>query len=415
MLERIRWPHAWAAAAALWVIVWLGFFLWARHNPSVNWLRELPAFDRGEEFAGPSAEGQITKDLAVCLALLMALNTAGFFLLQFRSRLRRLKLGQRTQSFVAATPIFFALAYCEIFNNPQHLWYDIPTMMSRPASVPIFGQRLLFVWPAMLLKHLVPKLTYFQAFVALQLVALALAIYLIGEWSEIFIGRPLSFLGQLMLGVMLLPTFGYINGHDFGVVASYTLCFLLLYKRRYWFYGMVFCIGMLNHQNILLLIPTAFNIMWRREKRQCVAWVAALTIVAYFSIRYLLNYAIPIPQTHDYKIWFNIHALGEASQNLAFGQLVLISWCTVAAMAWSKADAFLKRASILLPLQYGVYFLYGQLDEVRLFNGLLPVIIGMCLCYVRCHLQPGESVPDSGCREAAGSRAFGPFHDARSG
>jgi hypothetical protein len=382
MLNRVQWPGTWAAAGACWLVVWIAFFLWAWHTPPANWPKALPALDPSKEFVGSFAEGQIRRDLALWLGLLMSLNAAGIALLQFRNHLWHPELRQRACSFAAASAVFFVLSYCEV-NAPERYWYEISTMMTKPASVPVYGQRLLFVWPAMLLKHLAPRLAYSQAFVAFQLVALALAIYLIGQWSEIFIRRQLKFLGQFMLGAMLAPTFGYLNGHDFGVVASYTLCFLLLYKRQYWLYGIAFCIGILNHQNILLLIPTAFAIMWGRDKRRATLWTAALTTVAYLSIRYVLNQTVPIPQTHEIKVWHNIRWMAELAGPMLTAQLAMVSWVAFAAIAWTEADAFLKRASILLPMQYGVYFLFGQLDELRLFNGVVPIIIGFCLCHIR--------------------------------
>src|ERR1017187_5544389 len=119
----------------------------------------------------------------------------------------------------------------------------------------------------MLLKHLVPRVTYIQAFLAVQAVAIALSIYVVGEWSALFIGREMKFLGQLLLGVFLFPTFRYYNGHDFGVVIFYTAGLLFLYKKQYWMFGLAVCVGMLNHQNILLLMPPAIAILWGRETR----------------------------------------------------------------------------------------------------------------------------------------------------
>ena len=34
-------------------------------------------------------------------------------------------------------------------------------------------------------------------------------------------------------------------------------------------------------------------------------------------------------------------------------------------------------------MQLGIYSIYGQLNEARLFNGFLPVLIGLYLCYIR--------------------------------
>jgi hypothetical protein len=68
---------------------------------------------------------------------------------------------------------------------------------------------------------------------------------------------------------------------------------------------------------------------------------------------------------------------------MIFGAMLTIPWYAGAALAFKSADPFLKRASILLPMQLGIYAIYGQLNEARLFNGFLPILIGIYLCYVR--------------------------------
>jgi hypothetical protein len=68
---------------------------------------------------------------------------------------------------------------------------------------------------------------------------------------------------------------------------------------------------------------------------------------------------------------------------MIFGAMLTIPWYVGAALAFKSADPFLKRASILLPMQLGIYSIYGQLNEARLFNGFLPILIGIYLCYVR--------------------------------
>jgi hypothetical protein len=257
-------------------------------------------------------------------------------------------------------------------------------MMTHPENVPVFGQRLLMIWPAMLLKHLAPTLTYIQAFIAIQGLGVILAVYVIGEWSALFVGRELKFVGQVLLAAFLLPTVDFYVGHDIGVVFTYGFCFLFLHKRQYLLFLAAFSVGVLNHQNILLMIPTAVVILWPpMEEFKTIAWVAGVGAIAYFSIQFVLNQTIPIPITHEIKVWFNMRQVADLHRTMIFGAMLTIPWYLAAAFAFPSADPFLKRASILLPMQLGVYSIYGQLNEARLFNGFLPVLIGIYLCYIR--------------------------------
>jgi hypothetical protein len=145
----------------------------------------------------------------------------------------------------------------------------------------------------------------------------------------------------------------------------------------------VFTIGILNHQNILLLIPTAIVIMWPVEREKTIVWVGAAATAAYFFVRFLLNRAFPVPSTYEIKVWFNMRQIAEMHRTFLFGMMLLIPWYAGAALAFKNADPFLKRASVLLPMQLAIYSVFGQLNEARLFNGFLPILIGIYLCYIR--------------------------------
>ena len=171
-----------------------------------------------------------------------------------------------------------------------------------------------------------------------------LAVYVIGEWSALFVGgRELKFLGQILLAAFLLPTADFFTGHDIGVVFTYGFCFLFLRKREYWLFLLAFGIGMLNHQNILLLIPTAIAVMWPPvEEWKTIAWVGGVATIAYFLIQFILNQTIPIPYTHEIKVWFNMRQIAELHRTMIFGAMLTIPWYLAGALAFKSADPFLE-------------------------------------------------------------------------
>jgi hypothetical protein len=304
---------------------------------------------------------------------------------------------QKPDVIVRLFSLAVAVACCSVlFQNmlgrmQQEPWYNVQTMMTNPASVPVFGQRLLLIWPAMLLKHVIPRLTFIQSFIVIQGVAIVLAIYTIGEWSALFVGHSLKFLGQILLTLLLLPTMLAYQAHDIGVVLTYTFCYIFLYRRSYWLFILAFFIAILNHQNVLLLVPVAGFVMWRKEPNSTIVRVLAICLVVFFLTRYVLNQTIPIPQSHEQKIWWNMRQLAELPRMMIFGVMLTVPWYAGAAIVFKFADPFLKRASVLLPMQLAIYSVYGQLNEARLFHGFLPILIGIYLCFTRGQLlQPAS-------------------------
>lgn len=371
-------------------MLWVAFLVWGRYLTDATWARILPGFERAESAEtgfGPTPPGHIPWILGWFLVLLTSVWAGVWLFVHFQARFLNAGVRRRLFSNAIGVAVCAGLFICWV-QVPETPFgsYTIKTMMTDPGSVPVFGQRLLLVWPAVLLKHFVPRLSYFVAFKSVQGAAIVVAVYLIGKWSALFVG-DLKFLGQIVSAAYLIPTFAYPNAHDVGVLIIYTLCFIFLYRRNYWLFGVTFCVGMLNHQNTLLLIPTALVILWGREKRAQTVWLVLLTTAAYFSIQFALNWLLPIPATHYQKIWTNVRQIVEMHRTLLFGFLALAPWYAAGVVAFSDAEPFLQRAAILLPMQLGVFFVYGQLNEARIFNGFLPVLIGILLCYVRSNFS----------------------------
>jgi hypothetical protein len=390
-LRRVFFHILWAAAVLM-LGLWIAFLLWGRHLPDSTWAGILPGFDLAEQAFGPTPAGGVPRVVFRVLLLLTAMLAGLALLFRYWDRL------QKPDAIVRLFSLAVAVACCSVlFQNmlgrtQQEPWYNVQTMMTNPASVPVFGQRLLLIWPAMVLKHFIPRLTYIQAFIVIQGVAIVLAIYAIGEWSAFFVGHSLKFLGQILLTLLLLPTMLAYQAHDIGVVFTYTLCYIFLYRRSYWLFVLAFFIAILNHQNVLLLVPVAGFVMWEKEPNSTIVRVLAICLVVFFLTRYVLNQAVPIPQSHEQKIWWNMRQLAELPRMMIFGVMLTVPWYAGAAIVFKFADPFLKRASVLLPLQLAIYSVYGQLNEARLFHGFLPILIGIYLCFARGRLSTPAAV-----------------------
>lgn len=389
-LRRVFFHILWAAGALI-LGLWIVFLLWGRHLPASTWANILPGFDLAEQAFGPTPAGGVPKVVFRVLLLLTAILAGLALLFRYWDSLQKPDVIVRLFSLAVAVACCSVLFQNMLGRMQQEPWYNVQTMMTNPASVPVFGQRLLLIWPAMLLKHVIPRLTFIQSFIVIQGVAIVLAIYTIGEWSALFVGHSLKFLGQILLTLLLLPTMLAYQAHDIGVVLTYTFCYIFLYRRSYWLFILAFFIAILNHQNVLLLVPVAGFVMWRKEPNSTIVRVLAICLVVFFLTRYVLNQTIPIPQSHEQKIWWNMRQLAELPRMMIFGVMLTVPWYAGAAIVFKFADPFLKRASVLLPMQLAIYSVYGQLNEARLFHGFLPILIGIYLCFTRGQLlQPAS-------------------------
>ena len=75
--------------------------------------------------------------------------------------------------------------------------------------------------------------------------------------------------------------------------------------------------------------------------------------------------------------------------------MLTVPWFAGAAAAFGKADPFLRRVSILLPMEIGTFFFLGRLNEARLFHGFLPILIGIYLCYFRAYFPAVSAALES--------------------
>lgn len=273
-----------------------------------------------------------------------------------------------------------ALYFLLVRAAGERTWYPIDLLMTNPGSVPIFGQRLLFVWLADAAKALHPSLSYVNAYYISQVPAVLLTVWIVGRWSALYIGESLRWIGQLLAVVMLAMTFDYYTFYDIAVVLFYAAGLYLLKQRCYAMFVLVLAVGTLNHENTSLLIVLAFLETYRRPKRAIAVCGAA--VIAYFAVRTLQQHIMPFDHHFDWRLWSNLYYPLFGPKIIAESAASLFFWWTAAAASWRYGDAFLKRATLLFPMLLAVTYLFGQFQEPRQFDAFIPVVIGFILSRV---------------------------------
>lgn len=280
----------------------------------------------------------------------------------------------------------------------------VETLMTNPQALPVYGQRPLLVWFADAIKFVIPAISYRRAFLATQLIATFATIYMIGEWSVLFVGHRRKLLGQLIFVAMLLPTITYGTFYDIALIAAYTLCLYLLYTGRYGLFLAAFTIATFNHENTLLLVPVAAIVLWGIASWRVVLGIPLASLAAWVAVRMTIQKLLPEPSHFEWHIWTNVLAIAHPSAELAKSFLTLVFWLICAAVGFRSADQFVRRSVILLPELIAVTFVAGRFVEARQFDAFIPVAIALILSHVSQQAEWSDSTTQPLEQEGTGSQ-----------
>lgn len=265
----------------------------------------------------------------------------------------------------------------------QGEWYQIEKIMKLSGGPP-YQQRILFVWVANGIRWIFPGSSYLGCYFISQIIPIVLSFYFIKKWGELFISKELAFLSQILLVLLLIPTFKYYTFYDIGTVLFYTLCLFFLFKRHFYFYFLMLVLGTFNHEITLFLIFIFAAIYLDSDlQKKYFLKLVIIQIILYGVVRIFMFWWLPAPSTWDEsKVWFNIDFILHHDRRFWMVILNLIFWYIIAFLGISSAPKELKRSTILLPFLFVTTFLVGQFNEIRLFDAFIPVGIALFLCLV---------------------------------
>lgn len=272
-------------------------------------------------------------------------------------------------------------------------WMPLQEIM-RYSVPPPFGHRLLFAYLANGFQWVFPGFGYLKCFLLSQLVAILLAFEAIRRWGALFIRQDLAFIAQLLLVAILIPTIGYFNFYDIGIVFFFTASLLCLYKGRFAAYLILLALGTLNHEGSLLLIPVfiAMNAHGNLASRAFRGKVMA-QLAVWVGVRSILGWWLPMEVVPVLHLGDNMRELLHPTAWLLMRYLPLGLWVGVAAFGTRYAPTLLKRSLILLPLLIITALDFGIIHEVRLFDALAPLVVALILCLISgAYLQREASV-----------------------
>jgi len=194
----------------------------------------INVFNVPVELAKDKNINDITSLATVGMFLFSSLIVVIFLVYQFSDKIRIItktifmeKINddyiKRILNFCVLIGCSWACFHSLLYQGYQGDWYVIEDLMNYNGWSP-FQQRILFILFAKTIKYLIPGLTYIQSYCISQIVPIVLAFYFMKKWAELFIRNNYSFIAQLILLAMIIPTISYYTFYDFGIIFFFTLC-----------------------------------------------------------------------------------------------------------------------------------------------------------------------------------------------
>jgi hypothetical protein len=277
------------------------------------------------------------------------------------------------------------LTMLAVYNNHEAPWFPIDTAMHHPGSTGAFGHRLLFIGVAWLFKLAIPGLSARRYFEMSQVVATIFTFFVMRAWVRDFVTEEWEWLSHLLLGLMLAPVMIYHNFHDISVVGFHAACLMLLFRRRFVPYILVYSLGLWNHEVISLVTGVAVVYLWLEGERKKAITVGAIQTAIFVLYRVAVGFFLPGDRVVDAGLEQNLHPIAfYGLKALVFASLKLMLPVAAAALAYRYAPRFLKIAFLVhCPALFVVTMMYGRLDESRQWNTAFAILVPMGVILVR--------------------------------
>ena len=304
----------------------------------------------------------------------------------------------RAAMLLACAGVTFASLYHQGFEAP---WYPLHKVMALSKGY-LYQHRVLLPAVGRLIREALPWLSDPGCLMLSQVPPILLLFWLVEKWARLFVGPGLSFIAQPVTALMLVPTLGYWNFYDIGVVMFFTACLLCLFRGQLPAYHLLLVLSMLNHEITLLLIPLFLALYWDSGMpRLHVAGLAALQLALCVAASPSLVFGAPdtISWASE-KPGFNLEVPFRSPAKLlrSFGLGILALWYIVAGLGLRHAPEPLRRCTLLLPMVLAVAFLVGQLNESRVFDSMIPVAVGLTLCAIRGQAEAAGPASEASVR-----------------
>lgn len=388
----------WKWVGAVSLVLGLFFAVWRGPLPFEGFIRWMAAQAQYPEGVALAANPHTLRHYySLSSAIILLLTAAVCFGILLWPRLRetvRQRLFDAIFTFAMSCFLMLFLTQIEI-DSP---WMPLSTIMRHPSYNIVFAHRLLFIGLARAFQRLHPGLSDLHSFYLTQWIAGLLALYVLGRWSRMFVGRSFAWCGQVLGVILMTFMFDYYDFYDIATVFFTTCGLIAIMRRKYWWLVPVVFIGTMNYEGPLLLIITAAFVAYKEPWK---TWVppVAVSFVLYYAVRLAYGRFVPVPYQQVWRTWTNFTWTWLNLHDVLARFVISLLLLAIGVMCFMYCSPRLKRMTLLFLLNWLTSIIFGRINEVRLFEACTPLFIAMLLSAaawrLRFHQEQGTLVPSA--------------------
>ena len=282
-------------------------------------------------------------------------------------------------------------------------WFNTEFPLATPAALADgsaykpFQFRALAPWIASLIRStgIADLTTAYQWIEGVSVVGLYYSFrFLLSETSSRQVSGVLSFAVFYVLpwNYLLPRGIPILLPYDLPAVMFFTLGLALLRRRIWWWYYAVLAVGSLNRETMVFLAIVLFATDAGRSSRRAMGLHLAGHAVVWIGVRLLMTSLYGGNPGNAFELYHVGTQVPHIKTNLelliAPQHLLLIlsnfgfAWILVAAFWKRIGDQFTRRALWVLPPYVLLTFIAGNMNEIRVFGELMPLILVPALLIV---------------------------------
>lgn len=165
--------------------------------------------------------------------------------------------------------------------------------------------------------------------------------------------------------------------YDMSTVFLFTLCLVLLYRRRMYLFAVLYPIACLNKETTILITLFFIFYFWNRIKLSY--WITWIIYQIFFFglIRLILMFKFKNSLGGNIELHLNDHFMAYRSKPIMtfISFVVILLLCFFVLIGWKEKPEFLRCVAVILfPVFFVLYFIGGMPFEFRVFAEIFPVL-----------------------------------------
>ncbi len=263
-----------------------------------------------------------------------------------------------------------------------------PLSQGRPATPPLAYSRR----------------TFALSYCALNLAALITMLWCLGALISRLLGFDRAIAGMALTALIIGLTFRdhYYHPWSLSEGAFFALGLLLIHLERYWAFTILTVVAVINRETSLFLniafffiaLPASLGVdallgSLRERRMRFAAGNLGVWLAGYLGLQMLIGYH-PAEAELEAVIQFNLSRAGYA---VVLNLLAIGFVAPIVVRGILRGPEMIRRASLMLPLYFGLLLVIGYWWEIRYWIAVLPIVVPALLAGLHPD-SDGPTLPD---------------------